>query len=143
MYPSSGSRRLSRSQQTQPPRSPQPSTQFGQDMLGSQFMPGDPGGFVLPGGPAGNFSSAPLGFVLPGAPQSHGQMHSNWGGSAYPPMQPLSAGEPGGFIVPGNAYPRPQSPSYAPQGSHEQYAQRQVYPPHDTYSSVGGSQVSA
>ncbi|KAJ1859055.1 hypothetical protein GGH12_000903 [Coemansia sp. RSA 1822] len=140
MY-SSGSRRLSRSQQTHR----NPNTQTGQDM--GMFMPGDPGGFVLPNGPHVS-NSAPLGFVVPGAPQSHG---AHWGSSAYPPMHALCAGEPGGFIVPNSStvpgsfvpgsfvpgsfvpgsYPRPQSPAMS---SYSQDHTRAPY--NDVYSTV-------
>ncbi|KAJ2189446.1 hypothetical protein IW139_005240 [Coemansia sp. RSA 353] len=127
MY-SSGSRRLSRSQQTQPPHNPN-NAHSAQDM--GMFMPGDPGGFVLPNGPQVS-STAPLGFVVPGAPQSHG-----WGNSAYPPMHALCAGEPGGFIVP-NSSTVPGS--YVPTGS---YAPNSYQRPQSTMSSYQRPQSPA
>ncbi|KAJ2082659.1 hypothetical protein H4R24_001408 [Coemansia sp. RSA 988] len=114
MYPPPDHLRLSRNQLSKPPTPQQspPSTvgHNNQQILGSQFMPGDPGGFVLPIVPeAGDYNSAPLGFMLPGHPNitcnpQDGGWESNCG---RPPLQPMCAGEPGGFIAPDATYPRP------------------------------------
>ncbi|KAJ1869933.1 hypothetical protein LPJ55_005028 [Coemansia sp. RSA 990] len=107
--------------------------------MSSQFMPGEPGGFVLPGGPGFGGNETPLGFINPGAPhRSYGQPDNCWENCPYPPMHPLSAGEPGGFVVPGSSYPRPQSPPYAKVCgcSHDQH-------PRALYSQNASSQASA
>ncbi|KAJ2313446.1 hypothetical protein IWW54_001515 [Coemansia sp. RSA 2705] len=145
MYPSSpsGTRRLSRSQQPQPPRNAPPS----QDILGSQFMPGEPGGFVLPGRPGfgamNGLSAAPLGFLLPGTPHPYGQ-DGGRDSSACPLMHPLSSGEPGGFIAPCQSYARPQSPSHGLQARPQSPEHKRVpqYSSFDTCSSANSSQLS-
>ncbi|KAJ2844498.1 hypothetical protein IWW36_005164 [Coemansia brasiliensis] len=110
-------------------------------------MPGEPGGFVLPAGPGLNGNETPLGFVNPGAPpQSYGQPNSCWENCPYPPMHPLSAGEPGGFIVPGNSYPRPQSPPYASQAcgcNHDQYPRASQPYSQNAHATAASSQASA
>ncbi|KAJ2806417.1 hypothetical protein H4R20_001705 [Coemansia guatemalensis] len=126
MYPPPDHLRLSRNQLSKPPtpqQSPQSNVSHNnQQILGSQFMPGDPGGFVLPIVPeTGDYNSAPLGFMLPGHPNitcnpQDGGWESNCG---RPPLQPMCAGEPGGFIAPDATYPRP----------HLQQQHQHPYPP--------------
>ncbi|KAJ2617459.1 hypothetical protein H4S08_000301 [Coemansia sp. RSA 1365] len=108
MYPASDHLRLSRNQLSKPP-TPQSSGHNNQN-LSSQFMPGDPGGFVLPIVPETNeYNSAPLGFMLPGHPNiTYNPRDGGWERNCgRPPLQPMCAGEPGGFIAPDTTYPHP------------------------------------
>ncbi|KAJ2003877.1 hypothetical protein GGI04_002806 [Coemansia thaxteri] len=119
---------------------------------GSQFSPGDPGGFVLPppnssmssdGGfysqhmAANHCDPSPLGFIMPGehVGHNHGQQqqphrHNSWNSSGYqqpPPLPPQ--GGPGGFVIPGSG-PAPsiyQQPQMAYPPIHQQLHQHQQY----------------
>ncbi|PIA15210.1 hypothetical protein COEREDRAFT_93422 [Coemansia reversa NRRL 1564] len=125
MYPPSDHLRLSRNQLSKPPtpQSPQNTVRHNsQQNISSQFMPGDPGGFVLPIVPETNeYNSAPLGFMLPGHPNiTYNARDGGWERNCgRPPLQPMCAGEPGGFIAPGATYPRP----------HLQQQHQHPYPP--------------
>ncbi|KAJ2776261.1 hypothetical protein H4R18_005762 [Coemansia javaensis] len=88
----------------------------GDPLASSQFVPGEPGGFVPPPVPGvrdsrldGGYGASPLGFVMP-TMQGYGNGYptDRWGGAAaYPPTQPLPVGEPGGFVMPGAMRPQP------------------------------------
>ncbi|KAJ2605117.1 hypothetical protein H4R99_001350 [Coemansia sp. RSA 1722] len=89
----------------------------------SQFMPGEPGGFVLPLPPfsggnntsrSGDCCQSPMGFVIPDIAAQHQQTRSSY---AHMPH-----GSPGGFMMPGTA------PAYQQQQYQQPYQQQYQQP---------------
>ncbi|KAI7833693.1 hypothetical protein BX661DRAFT_64198 [Kickxella alabastrina] len=81
--------------------------QYDSDSSGGQFMPGDPGGFILPmtshnsNASSGGWGPSPMGFVDPNVAQQHRQV--SWS-STYQSARPASPSSPGGFVIPGASY---------------------------------------
>ncbi|KAJ1807190.1 hypothetical protein LPJ75_004867 [Coemansia sp. RSA 2598] len=91
-----------------------------------QFMPGEPGGFVLPLSPfpTGNASrsadccQSPMGFVIPDVAAQHQQ---TWSHHAHMSPPAMPHGSPGGFAIPGAA------PAYQPPQQQQQHAPPPAY----------------
>ncbi|KAI8321590.1 hypothetical protein GQ54DRAFT_311664 [Martensiomyces pterosporus] len=95
---------------------------------GSSFMPGDPGGFVLPMSlPFNSGASMSMPPPPPPPPQFGGypyQQQYSWGGngqlnssypSTYPPPPMADIHPPGGFVIPGGHYPPQMTSPYSSQ----------------------------